>query len=180
MVEIRDGKKVLTTPISAEDLKDIHIGDIVYLTGSLTTCRDVAHRRVVEEGQEIPVDVRNNAILHAGPIIRPLEGGKFEMVSVGPTTSMRMEKFEYDFVKTTGVRVIVGKGGMRENTQRACKEGYSLRIPRRKRCGRCCGGRGDCQGRVAGPGYARNPVELPGEGVRAVDRLHRQRGTQLF
>ena len=122
MVEIRDGKKILTTPILAEDLKDIHIGDIVYLTGSLTTCRDVAHRRVVEEGREIPVDVRGNAILHAGPIIRPLEGDKFEMVSVGPTTSMRMEKFEYDFVKTTGVRVIVGKGGMRENTERACKE----------------------------------------------------------
>ena len=122
MVEIRDGKKILTTPVSAEDLKDIHIGDIVYLTGSLTTCRDVAHRRVVEEGREIPVDVRNNAILHAGPIIRPLDNDKFEMVSVGPTTSMRMEKFEYEFVKTTGVRVIVGKGGMRENTQRACKE----------------------------------------------------------
>ncbi|MBQ6206893.1 MAG: L(+)-tartrate dehydratase subunit beta [Oscillospiraceae bacterium] len=122
MVEIRDGKKILTTPVSAEDLKDIHIGDIVYLTGSLTTCRDVAHRRVVEEGREIPVDVRNNAILHAGPIIRPLDNDKFEMVSVGPTTSMRMEKFEYEFVKTTGVRVIVGKGGMKENTQRACKE----------------------------------------------------------
>ena len=122
MVEIRDGKKILTTPVSAEDLKDIHIGDIMYLTGSLTTCRDVAHRRVVEEGREIPVDVRNNAILHAGPIIRPLDNDKFEMVSVGPTTSMRMEKFEYEFVKTTGVRVIVGKGGMKENTQRACKE----------------------------------------------------------
>ena len=122
MVEIRDGKKILTTPISAEDLKDIHIGDIVYLTGSLTTCRDVAHRRVVEEGRDIPVDVRDNAILHAGPIIRPLNGDKFEMVSVGPTTSMRMEKFEYDFVKTTGVRVIVGKGGMKGNTERACKE----------------------------------------------------------
>ena len=122
MVEIRDGKKILTTPVSAEDLKDIHIGDIMYLTGSLTTCRDVAHRRVVDEGREIPVDVRNNAILHAGPIIRPLDNDKFEMVSVGPTTSMRMEKFEYEFVKTTGVRVIVGKGGMKENTQRACKE----------------------------------------------------------
>ena len=122
MVEIRDGKKVLITPISAEDLKDIHIGDIIYLDGSLTTCRDVAHRRVVEEGREIPVDVRNNAILHAGPIIRPLPDDKFEMVSVGPTTSMRMEKFEYEFVKTTGVRVIVGKGGMKENTERACKE----------------------------------------------------------
>ncbi|MBQ8692250.1 MAG: L(+)-tartrate dehydratase subunit beta [Synergistaceae bacterium] len=122
MLEIKDGKKILVTPVSAEDLKDIKIGDIIYLTGSLTTCRDVAHRRVVEEGREIPVDVRNNAILHAGPIIRPLEDDKFEMVSVGPTTSMRMEKFEYDFVKITGVRVIVGKGGMRENTERACKE----------------------------------------------------------
>ena len=49
-VEIKDGKKILVTPISAEDLKDIHIGDIVYLTGDITTCRDVAHRRVVEEG----------------------------------------------------------------------------------------------------------------------------------
>ena len=122
MLEIKDGKKILVTPVSAEDLKDIKIGDIVYLTGSLTTCRDVAHRRVVEEGRKIPVDVRNNAILHAGPIIRPLENDKFEMVSVGPTTSMRMEKFEYDFVKITGVRVIVGKGGMREDTARACKE----------------------------------------------------------
>ena len=44
------------------------------------------------------------------------------MVSVGPTTSMRMEKFEYEFVKHTGVRVIVGKGGMGPNTERACKE----------------------------------------------------------
>ena len=123
-VEFRDGKKILVTPISAEDLADIKIGDIVYLSGSLTTCRDVAHRRVVEEGREIPVDVRNNAILHAGPIIRPIDpdNGKFEMVSVGPTTSMRMEKFEYEFVKTTGVRVIVGKGGMKENTSSACRD----------------------------------------------------------
>ena len=122
MVEMRNGKKVLITPVSAEDLKDIKVGDNVYLDGSMTTCRDVAHRRLVEEGRELPVDVRNNAIFHAGPIIRPLENDKFEMVSVGPTTSMRMEKFEYEFVKLTGVRVIIGKGGMKENTERACKE----------------------------------------------------------
>ena len=113
---------MLITPVSAEDLKDIKVGDIVYLDGSMTTCRDVAHRRLVEEGRELPVDVRNNAIFHAGPIIRPLENDKFQMVSVGPTTSMRMEKFEYEFVKLTGVRVIIGKGGMKENTERACKE----------------------------------------------------------
>ena len=122
MVEMRNGKKVLITPVSAEDLKDIKVGDIVYLDGSMTTCRDVAHRRLVEEGRELPVDVRNNAIFHAGPIIRPLENDKFEMVSVGPTTSMRMEKFEYEFVQKSGVRVIIGKGGMKENTERACKE----------------------------------------------------------
>ena len=62
MVEVKDGKKILTTPISAEDLKGIKIGDIIYLNGSMTTCRDVAHRRLVEEGRELPVDVRNNAI----------------------------------------------------------------------------------------------------------------------
>ena len=122
MLEIKDGKKILTTPISAEDLKDIHAGDIIYLNGSMTTCRDVAHRRLVEEGRELPVDVKDAAIFHAGPIIRPLENDKFEMVSVGPTTSMRMEKFEYEFVKESGVRVIIGKGGMKENTERACKE----------------------------------------------------------
>lgn len=119
---IKDGKKILTTPVSAEDLKDIHIGDVVYLNGDLTTCRDVAHRRLVEEGRPLPVDVKDAAIFHAGPIIRPLEDDKFEMVSVGPTTSMRMEKFEYEFVQKSGVRVIVGKGGMGPNTERACKE----------------------------------------------------------
>lgn len=122
MVERINGKTILTTPVSAEDLEGIKIGDIIYLNGSMTTCRDVAHRRVAEEGREIPVDVRNNAIFHAGPIIRPLENDKFEMVSVGPTTSMRMEKFEYEFTEQTGVRVIVGKGGMGPNTERACKE----------------------------------------------------------
>ena len=79
MVEERNGKKILVTPVSAEDLENIKIGDIVYLSGSLTTCRDVAHRRLVEEKRELPVDVRNNAIFHAGPIVRPLGDDKFEM-----------------------------------------------------------------------------------------------------
>ena len=124
MVEMRNGKKVLITPVSAEDLKDIKVGDIVYLDGSMTTCRDVAHRRLVEYGRELPYDIKDKAIFHAGPIVRKIEGTEndYEMVSVGPTTSMRMEKFEYEFTKQTGVRVIVGKGGMGPNTERACKE----------------------------------------------------------
>lgn len=72
-VEIKDGKKILVTPVSAEDLKDIHIGDIVYLTGDITTCRDVAHRRVVEEGREIPVDVRDAATCMPARLSAPWE-----------------------------------------------------------------------------------------------------------
>lgn len=123
MVELRDGKKVLTTPVTAEDLADIHIGDIVYLDGDLVTCRDVAHRRLIEGKRELPVDLHGKAIFHAGPIVRPIPGQEdaYEMVSVGPTTSMRMEKFEKEFVEQTGVKVIVGKGGMGPNTEYACK-----------------------------------------------------------
>lgn len=46
-------KKILTTPIKAEDLEDINIGDTVYLNGYITTCRDVAHRRLIEERAKI-------------------------------------------------------------------------------------------------------------------------------
>jgi len=114
----------LTTPISAQDLATIRVGDVIHLTGRLVTCRDVAHRRLVEEHRELPVDIRDGAILHAGPIIRPSETARsgFEMVSVGPTTSMRMEKFEYEFIKQTGVRLIIGKGGMGPGTVAGCQE----------------------------------------------------------
>ena len=115
-------KKILTTPIKAEDLADIKIGDVIYLTGHIVTCRDVPHRRVVEENRQLPLDIRGGAILHAGPIIRKTGEKSFEMVSVGPTTSMRMEKFEREFIAKTGVRLIVGKGGMGEGTMSGCKE----------------------------------------------------------
>lgn len=117
-------KKILTTPVKAEDLEDIRIGDIIYLNGHIVTCRDVAHRRLIEGGRELPVDVNGGAIFHAGPIVLPIPGedDKFEMVSVGPTTSMRMEKFEKDFIRETGVKVIVGKGGMGVGTMEGCQE----------------------------------------------------------
>lgn len=126
MLEIKNDKKILVTPVSDRDLENIHIGDVIYLSGQMTTCRDVAHRRVVEENRPLPIDIRGNAIFHAGPIIRKLSEENYEMVSVGPTTSMRMEKFEYEFVKETGVRVIIGKGGMKENTEKACKEYHAI------------------------------------------------------
>lgn len=114
--------KILTTPIHDDDLQSLRVGDVVYLTGRLVTCRDVAHRRLIEQKRELPVQLDGGAIFHAGPIVRKKNDGRYEMVSIGPTTSMRMEQFEYEFIKQTGVKLIVGKGGMGEDTARACKE----------------------------------------------------------
>lgn len=119
-------KKILTTPIRDEDLEDLKVGDVVYLTGRLVTCRDVAHRRLIEQGRELPVKLEGGAIFHAGPIVRKKDDGKFEMVSIGPTTSMRMEKFEREFIKQTGVKLIVGKGGMGPETAAGCQEGKAV------------------------------------------------------
>ena len=119
-------KKVLTTPIKDEDLEDLRVGDVVYLTGHIVTCRDVAHRRLIELKRELPVDLKGGAIFHAGPIVRKLDDGKFEMVSIGPTTSMRMEKFEREFIEQTGVKLIVGKGGMGPETAAGCQEGPAV------------------------------------------------------
>ncbi|MGG3124029.1 L(+)-tartrate dehydratase subunit beta [Priestia megaterium] len=121
-------KKVLTTPIKDEDLKGIKIGDIIYLTGTLVTCRDVAHRRLIEEKISLPVDLKGNAIFHAGPIVRDLGNEEYEIVSIGPTTSMRMEKFEKEFIEETGVKLIVGKGGMGKNTEEGCKNHKALHL----------------------------------------------------
>lgn len=118
--------KILTTPIKDEDLLDLKVGDVVYLTGRLVTCRDVAHRRLIEQGRELPVNLEGGAIFHAGPIVRKKGENDFEMVSIGPTTSMRMEKFEREFIKQTGVKLIVGKGGMGPETAAGCQENIAV------------------------------------------------------
>lgn len=116
-------KKVLTTPITIEQIEGLRAGDTVYLTGMIATCRDAGHHRVLAEGR-MPegFDLQNGAIFHAGPIVRKREDGSYEMISVGPTTSRRMESAEAEFIERTGVRLIVGKGGMGESTAAACRE----------------------------------------------------------
>ncbi len=113
-------KRILTTPIQNEDLEQLTAGDVVYLNGYLVTCRDMPHRRLVELGQKLPVDLAGLAIFHAGPIVVKEDDG-WKMISIGPTTSMRMEKFEKEFIAETGVKLIVGKGGMGPNTVEGCQ-----------------------------------------------------------
>ena len=122
MTEHINGRTVLTSPFTSEDLKVLRTGDIIYINGDVVTGRDDVHIRVTKEGMQLPADIRGKALMHAGPIAAgsPEEG--FRMISIGPTTSMRMEALEYDFIKKTGVRLIIGKGGMGERTAEACLE----------------------------------------------------------
>lgn len=155
-------KKILTTPIKAEDLQDIRVGDVIYLTGTLVTCRDVCHRRLIELKRPIPYDLNGKAIFHAGPIVRK-NGDKWEMVSVGPTTSMRMESFEREFIEQTGVKMVVGKGGMGPLTEEGCQKFKALHVifpagwrcwrqPRWKRLKKCTGQSSECRSRCGSAG----------------------------
>lgn len=117
-------KRILTTPIKDEDLASLNIGDIIYLTGHLITARDDVHHRLIKQNQELPVDLKGMAIFHAGPVMQEIEGqpGRYRVISIGPTTSMRMEKYEKEFIARTGLKLIVGKGGMGPRTAEGCKE----------------------------------------------------------
>lgn len=122
MTETLNGKTILTAPFSNEDIRALHAGDVIYINGDIVTGRDDVHIRVVKEGMELPVDVHGMALMHAGPIVAGPYEDRFKMIAIGPTTSMRMEKLEYDFIRQTGVRLIIGKGGMGSRTAEACRD----------------------------------------------------------
>ena len=108
-------EKSLNVPINENSLEDLKAGDVIYLSGNLFTARDQAHKRIIEQGS--PLDIKGAAIFHAGPIITK-KGGNYEMVAVGPTTSMRMNPYQSD-VLDMGAKIIIGKGGMDDNVRDA-------------------------------------------------------------
>lgn len=104
----------LKLPLSEEDVRRLKVGDIVYLTGTIYTARDEAHIHILEElrkGHKIDVDFKGSAVFHCGPIMKKVDG-KWKVVAAGPTTSTRMNPLEPEFIERTGVRAIIGKGGM--------------------------------------------------------------------
>ena len=111
-------KKIIHTPLCDNDISGLRTGDTVYLCGTIVTGRDEVYRRAVQEGMDLPVDVTGGVIFHAGPIVKEQR----ELVSIGPTSSIRMEKWAADFIKKTGVKMMIGKGGMGEKTARGCRE----------------------------------------------------------
>lgn len=113
--------KHLTGPISPEDIETLSVGDYIYYSGLLATGRDDVHNRVVNLGMDCPVDLNGLCLFHAGPIVSRTEDGR-DLVAVGPTSSIRMEREEAAFIEKTGVRLIVGKGAMGRATVEACRK----------------------------------------------------------
>ncbi len=114
----------LKTPLSEDDVRKLRVGDIVYLTGTIITARDAAHARALEllrKGEELPIDLRGLAVYHCGPVVQR-RNGEWIIIAAGPTTSSRMEPYEAEFIERTGVRMVIGKGGMGAKTADACKK----------------------------------------------------------
>ncbi|NWG11767.1 fumarate hydratase C-terminal domain-containing protein [Candidatus Bathyarchaeota archaeon] len=106
------------TPISEEDIRKLKVNDVLYVTGTIVTARDQAHRRALEffkQGKPLPLNLEGLAVFHCGPVVSK-EGDKWTAVAAGPTTSTRMDIFEDEFIKNFKVRVVIGKGGMGKKT----------------------------------------------------------------
>lgn len=101
--------KKINVPLSKEDASSLRTGDYVYLTGTVYTARDAAHKRMDEalaKGEELPFDVNGNVIYYMGP--SPAREGR-PIGSAGPTTAGRMDPYAPKLLDL-GLRGMIGKG----------------------------------------------------------------------
>ena len=102
-------EKYINTPIDDKIVSELKAGDYVYLTGTVYTARDAAHKRLYEalqRGEDIPLELQNNIIYYLGPS-PPTEGQVIG--SAGPTTSSRMDKYT-PLLLEKGLKGMIGKG----------------------------------------------------------------------
>ena len=133
----------LTTPISDETIRGLHVGEPVTITGIILTGRDTAHKWMYDtfikktrqpEGDDLvtyeaikPV-LNGGIIYHCGPVVSGLDTKDYRFVAAGPTTSTREEPYQGDVMHHFKVmehfdmRAVIGKGGMGAKTLKACQE----------------------------------------------------------
>ena len=102
-------EKYINTPIDDKIVSELKAGDYVYLTGTVYTARDAAHKRLYEalqRGEDIPLELQNNIIYYLGP--SPAREGQV-IGSAGPTTSSRMDKYT-PLLLEKGLKGMIGKG----------------------------------------------------------------------
>lgn len=108
-------------PASESDIRELRAGDEVSISGLVHTGRDRFHKHL-SEGNASPVDLRGGAIYHCGPVTVRGDDGAWKVVAAGPTTSARENPYMAEIIRREGLRAVIGKGGMDENTALACKQ----------------------------------------------------------
>lgn len=102
-------EKHISAPLVEEEIKDLKAGDYVYITGTIYTARDAAHKRMwdaLEQGEELPLSMKDNVIYYMGP--SPAREGR-PIGSAGPTTASRMDKYAPRLLDL-GLKGMIGKG----------------------------------------------------------------------
>jgi len=108
----------LTLPVTDDQIQQLNVGDIVYLSGIICTGRDQVHKRIVDykkQNKSLPdrfKTLQGCGIYHMGPIIKKLFENQYQLVSGGPTTSSRMNPYQTDVCQQLGLKIVIGKGGM--------------------------------------------------------------------
>lgn len=110
----------LSTPLTEEVARSLHVGDTVEISGRLFTGRDAMHHRL-HQGVKPPVDLHGAIIYHCGPVMVE-EAGRWVCRAAGPTTSSREEPYQFEVMRDHGIRGVIGKGGMGAKTLDGCQK----------------------------------------------------------
>lgn len=111
----------LNTPLTDEDIEQLEAGDVVYLSGTIYTGRDAAHKRFMEaldKGEELPFDIEGALVYYVGPT--PPPPGK-PIGAAGPTTSYRMDTYA-PRLHSIGLKGTIGKGKRSDEVKQALKD----------------------------------------------------------
>ena len=109
--------------MTRQELQNLKAGEMFYYSGEMLLARDAAHLRLwklLQEGKDLPLSLENKAIFYAGPILN-----EEKIISCGPTTSARMDKFTPAFLEK-GVKLLIGKGPRNGEVQRSLRKNKAV------------------------------------------------------
>ena len=115
----------IQVPLLEQDIEELKAGDYMYLTGTIYTARDAAHKRMydsMKKGESLPIDLKGNVLYYLGP--SPAREGQV-IGSAGPTTSSRMDKYTPDMLDA-GLKGMVGKGKRSPEVIEAMKRNHAV------------------------------------------------------
>lgn len=117
----------LTTPVSEEQIRALRVNDTVTLQSTLFGIRDATQIHMFDRGRTTRFDLSGHAVIHTAPNVKKVEKSEaypagYMPICIGTTTSDRMERFTRPLMRQCGVRMVVGKGGLREGSLDAFRE----------------------------------------------------------